>query len=1273
MKKILISCLVLILFVGVYGQESTQTDNNWQKYYNNERERVRDSAEFIFEGVVKKMDMYHRIDIQGKDYIATSEIVEITKIFRGNLKPGLVEIAGKINGDIQIPQQRINRKLNSDTIFIFFGRIANEYPYDPKYNIYPVNNNVILTSYSNILGYGISLRSLIGLKKRFKSKGDIYNYIRSFPNITMPFITKEDTVLRRPNHIVKPGSPQRISKAEEDSLNSVRRSKLLEEHKKKHRTTFNKSKSVKITSNLKSTLEQSDFDYVNIDYDGTDYSSDAGNGDIPVYYNSGTVSLTLAPDISLIDDNITNESVAWSSDDPNIATVQSIDASTKEATINVIALGTANIHIKVTFDYTVYDPKTDTDIPYTDGEVDNYCTIDVIKPIPVQGVTIYPTTAIVPNGESQQLTAAISPYNATDQELSWTSSNTSIATVDDGDVLAIKPGTTTITVSTHDGGYTATCSITVSSVSVTGVDVSPKTLVINDATPHKLTATVIPSNATDQLVTWTSSDENIIKVDQHGNLNVIGTGQATITSTTDDGGWTDDCVVTVTPYISLITFSKNGKLISSSSSGIATGQAGDAQTMTINGFGFGTNGNVSFSSADQDQSIFTDYNAFDYNQDAQNCSSCSWTNNQIIMFLPGRVIDYSDKTYKSIGSGNIFVTSDIGEFTDPTPINITHNYLQKLKFDAVGDVTYKYNLKISDNQTILSGKSGISFSIDFPATMNDEDKTDATNCIYRAMVDWSCALTTQPTINPSNGTVISKGYSICITIDPASPNKIIFAPLMQNVLMQTGQDGNIQTSGFNPYDAYLDGTYTITIDNSWTLSNGSSWDYDLPEVTTINGHDFYGSFVHELGHVLQLGHVNTASDLMCYTNSGSGRQHLTSDDLNGAKYIVDQSTNTLGWLHAATTAPCPSSIPPIGLHATNVQSNEIDLQWTDITTGANAIYPMKYVIARVDNPFLGTIVTNTTSFIDYSVSPATTYSYFIVASRLDGSHESYTANYSVTTPAQQPPKVVGSVQVSVPSSGGNPTITWSDNSTNATGYYILVSTTGPNGPYKKVNTSPLSPTTTSYTDITEKPGTVYYYEIESVNSGTTIATTQPIIVASTPCSNTSNINYLATSQIKSFQYTVGTITAGTSVSVASGQNVYFWSGSKVELDPGFTAENGSYFEAEIVACGTTTGYSLLEKDSIKNDLATNINEPNVSSPIINIYPNPNNGSFTVSLTNEAVSEIAVVNMFGQQVQYSTNNNAGSLFSITLPNGSKGMYFVRLKGKQKTYLQKIVVE
>jgi len=172
--------------------------------------------------------------------------------------------------------------------------------------------------------------------------------------------------------------------------------------------------------------------------------------------------------------------------------------------------------------------------------------------IPAQSIELKQNTLFLTPRDSYKLIATVLPENATNKNVTWSSSNQSVATVDQsGNVTADIPGTATVTVTTEDGGYTATCLVTVTEkvVPVASVSLNWDKLELFEGWTAKLTATVLPEDATNKNVTWTSSNESIATVDQIGNIKALSEGTATVTVTTDDGGYTDICLVTVTKKI----------------------------------------------------------------------------------------------------------------------------------------------------------------------------------------------------------------------------------------------------------------------------------------------------------------------------------------------------------------------------------------------------------------------------------------------------------------------------------------------------------------------------------------------------------------------------------------------------------------------------------------------------------------------------------------------------------------------------------------------------
>ena len=169
----------------------------------------------------------------------------------------------------------------------------------------------------------------------------------------------------------------------------------------------------------------------------------------------------------------------------------------------------------------------------------------------VTKVELDKTSLELTEGGTARLTATILPDNATNKNVTWSTSDASIATVTDGVVTAVAPGTATITVTTEDGGKTATCAVTVAAatVPVTGVTLNKTSTSLYVGDTETLTATVAPDNATDRAVNWTSSNPSVATV-ENGVVTAVGAGTATITVTTQDNDYTASCTVTVSRYSS---------------------------------------------------------------------------------------------------------------------------------------------------------------------------------------------------------------------------------------------------------------------------------------------------------------------------------------------------------------------------------------------------------------------------------------------------------------------------------------------------------------------------------------------------------------------------------------------------------------------------------------------------------------------------------------------------------------------------------------------------
>lgn len=151
----------------------------------------------------------------------------------------------------------------------------------------------------------------------------------------------------------------------------------------------------------------------------------------------------------------------------------------------------------------------------------------------------------MPVGNVTELIATTLPLNTSDGKVSWTSSNEEIATVDNnGKVTAHKAGFCTITCITNDRHYKETCKIIVTQP-VSSIELDYKEYTFNGiGKTLQLNANILPSNATNKEIVWTSSDNSVCIV-SNGLVVSLAKGISTITATTVDGGHVATCLVTV--------------------------------------------------------------------------------------------------------------------------------------------------------------------------------------------------------------------------------------------------------------------------------------------------------------------------------------------------------------------------------------------------------------------------------------------------------------------------------------------------------------------------------------------------------------------------------------------------------------------------------------------------------------------------------------------------------------------------------------------------------
>ncbi|KRF03698.1 hypothetical protein ASG89_02760 [Paenibacillus sp. Soil766] len=271
----------------------------------------------------------------------------------------------------------------------------------------------------------------------------------------------------------------------------------------------------------------------------------------------------------------TNKTILWSSSDEAVATVTS--NVYPGAAVEAVGEGIATITAQT-----------------EDGNYIASCVITVEQSA-VERISLDETNLSLKVNDTHTLTGVITPSYASNQNVVWTTSNPEVVTVDGtGHIIALQVGTAVITVTTEDGGFTASSTVTVEPIHVTGVNMNHSSITLSPGMKKLLIAAVEPAEATNQKVIWSSSNKAVATVDEQGRVTAIAPGVASMSAMTEDGGFIATCEVTV----NLFAIKEVGNLMTVDS-GPNQGQKMTVYDGTIeqyNGYyylmGTGTNGNV---------------------------------------------------------------------------------------------------------------------------------------------------------------------------------------------------------------------------------------------------------------------------------------------------------------------------------------------------------------------------------------------------------------------------------------------------------------------------------------------------------------------------------------------------------------------------------------------------------------------------------------------------------------------------------------------------------
>lgn len=429
--------------------------------------------------------------------------------------------------------------------------------------------------------------------------------------------------------------------------------------------------------------------------------------------------------ISVYPTDATNKAIIWNSSNTDIVGVSN-------GVITGYAIGSATI--------------TATSV---DGNHTSQILVTVSS-ISVESVSLNRETVLMNmDSDPLQLTATVFPANATNKRVTWRSTNSSIVSVNSGVVSVQNIGSAYIIVTTLDGNYTDSCLVQVNEIALTSIRLSENIVTTNLGTAsYTLTATVLPENATNQVLIWQTSNANIATV-QNGIVTFLSTGTVVVSASNEGGNIFDICVFTIT------AIEINEIVIEEETLQLSTESAPTALTWYVLPTG-------------------------------ANSATVQWTSsNESVATVQNGII-----TVVEAGSATIIASSESGQYFDYCEVTVSEDYIPveniSLAFEEI-------TLEVGENSTLSASvipnnatNPNITFNSSNPALVS----VDA-NGIITAIAATSGVIitaTTQDGISASAivivnevATVISSILAQDLTLEPGETEKISYTTMPAEV------------------------------------------------------------------------------------------------------------------------------------------------------------------------------------------------------------------------------------------------------------------------------------------------------------------------------------------------------------------------------------------------------------------------------------------------------------------------------------------------------------